>query len=341
MSSPARKKRKTGAAREEGIAGILSIEMIGKVASFANYGDDLMNICLAVGRKDSAVIRYTCLRNNYRYLQLSVERNIRAISTDKKTGSDVRDWMAINTDWRDKRITNACPEISVQVVNEVNFKQHGGRRAHTCSAAAIFHNPAVAIEFGLVEILRNIVENTDIDVNATVWNNYATSDKYHLLFLALHDDRACFDYLISTKKIDMNSRVMSGGNNKTLKMFVMETDDIQKEQFQAMVRLPTFGLNDPIDIDGRSLLPLVYMAMSASTSKTAPLSDDHLAKIQILLDAGADPTCEAGGGDYPSPLSFITHVAVITETTDHPQHSEHEMKQILQMMKTSIEREVE
>ena len=342
MSSPARKKRKTGAASEGGTAGILSIEMIGKVASFANYGDDLMNICKAVGRKDSAVIRYTCLRNNYRYLQLSVERNIRAIATDKKTGSDVRDWMAINTDWRDKRITNACREISVQVVNEVNFKQHGGRRAYTCSAAAIFHNPAVAIGFGLVEILRNIVENTDIDVNATVWNNYSTSDKYHLLFLALHDDRACFDYLISTKKIDMNSRVMSGGNYKTLKMFVMEADDIQKEQFQAMVRLPTFGLNDPIDIDGRSLLPLVYMAMSASTSKTAPLSDDHLAKIQILLDAGADPTCEADGGDYPSPLSFITHVAAITETTDHPQHSEHERwKKILQMMKPSMEQAVE
>ena len=84
MSSPARKKRKTGAASEGGTAGILSIEMIGKVASFANYGDDLMNICKAVGRKDSAVIRYTCLRNNYRYLQLAVERNIREIATNKK-----------------------------------------------------------------------------------------------------------------------------------------------------------------------------------------------------------------------------------------------------------------
>lgn len=339
MSSPARKKRKTGAASEGGTAGILSIEMIGKVASFANYGDDLMNICKAVGRKDSAVIRYTCLRNNYRYLQLAVERNIREIATNKKTGSSVRDWMAINTDWREKRITNACREISLQVVNEVKFEQHGGRRAYKCSAAAIFQNPAVAIEFGLVEILKNIVENADIDVNATVWNNFSTSDKFHLLFLALHDDRACFDYLISTKKIDMNSRVLSGGNRgyKTLKMFVMETDDIQKEQFQAMVQLPTFGLNDPINIDGRSLLPLVYMALSAATSKTAPLSNDHLAKIQILLDAGADPTCEADGGDYPSPFSFTTHVTAVTVATDHPRHSEHEgWKRILQMMKAKV-----
>ena len=37
---------------------VLSIEMIGKVASFANYGSDLMNICKAVGRKATELQRY-------------------------------------------------------------------------------------------------------------------------------------------------------------------------------------------------------------------------------------------------------------------------------------------
>ena len=333
MTSPARKKRKTEAsASDASPARALSIELIGKVASFANYGDDLMNICKAVGPKGSAVIRYTCLRNNYQYLGHAAERNVRGISSNKKVGSDVRAWMAVNTDWRENRITSACREISLDTVN---FELGGEHHRYICSAIAIFHNPAVAIEFGLVEILKNIVENSDIDINAAMWNNYSTSDKHHLLFLALHDDKACFDYLISTKKIDMNSRVTIG-RHTTLKQFVMETDDIPKEQFQAMVQLPTFRVNEPIGAGGRQILPLVYMALSASTSNT-PMSDGHLAKIQILLDEGADPTREAGDGDYPSPLSFITHVAAVTEATDHPQHSEYEAwKKILQMMKKKV-----
>ena len=74
MSPPARKRRKT-ATGSVAVTGTrrttrsqrpgLSIEMIAKVATFANYdGGDVMNICLAVGRKESAVIRYTCLRKN-------------------------------------------------------------------------------------------------------------------------------------------------------------------------------------------------------------------------------------------------------------------------------------
>ena len=58
----------------------LSIEVIAKVASFANYGNDLMNVCVAVGRKDSNILRHVCLRNNLAYVQRILEKGVKRFS---------------------------------------------------------------------------------------------------------------------------------------------------------------------------------------------------------------------------------------------------------------------
>ena len=82
----------------------LSVEMIAKVATFAKYGDDLMNICLAVRPKDADVIRYSCLRNNMNYLQCTLEKLTAVLEPPDSlwdtTKSNIDAWMAINTDWR-------------------------------------------------------------------------------------------------------------------------------------------------------------------------------------------------------------------------------------------------
>ena len=86
MPPPAKKKRKTaagsvpvGTRTTRSQRPCLSLEMIAKVATFANYdGSDLMNVCLAVGPTDAAVVRYTCLRKNYCYLRHILEQNVHA-----------------------------------------------------------------------------------------------------------------------------------------------------------------------------------------------------------------------------------------------------------------------
>ena len=310
----------------------MSIEMIGKVASFANYGDDLMNICKAVGRKDSAVIRYTCLRKNYRYLHYSAARSVQGVVRNAKTGANVRAWMAINTDWKDDPVIGVETEdISKGTYNTVTVAKDGKRRSN-CSPTVIFHNPAVAIELGLIEVLEYLVDKVGIDVNASVWNNYTHHERFHLLVHAVfQESSACFDYLMSSGKVDLNSLV-EPGQIQTLKMFLMETDDIPKERFQAMVRLPSFDLNDPIVVAGRAIPPIIYMCLSA-TASPVPMSAAHLEKVQILLDEGADPARENLDG-FPSPLSIA--IGASSEDSGDSIEIRAGWKEVVRMMRKKI-----
>ena len=346
MSPPAKKKRKTAAgsvpvgarrstrSQRPG----LSTEMISKVATFANYdGGDLMNICLAVGPKESAVVRYTCLRKNYRYLRHVLKRIVSAeeeIAANAKAGSDIRAWMAINTDWRDDpvvgRATLEDAEGALSTVEGAASTVVRDGDVTRISARIIFLNPAVAIEFGLVDVLRHLVETVGIDVNACKWNNYARDTQFHLLIQAvLHEESACLDYLLSTEKIDMNSNLASDRNH-ALKCFILGYDEMPNEHFRAIVRYPTFGVNAPMNVSGNAMSPLVFMCVSAGTGEE-PMTPRHMELIQIFLDEGADPMLQMG--DTPSPLV----VAAQGASEDDSSEVRAGWKKILRMMEEKVE----
>ena len=344
MPPPAKKKRKT-AAGSAAVTGTrrttriqrpgLSLEIIAKVATFAQYDDgDVMNICLAVGPTDAAVVRYTCLRKNYRYLQHALERNIRSGTAihNTKTGSDIRAWISINTDWKDDPVVGrATRESSEGVTSTVVVRENGVLRAK-CLARAIFHNPAVAIQFGLDDVLRHLVETVGIDINACKWNNYARDTRFHLLVQAiLHEESACLEYLLSTEKIDMNTPVVHE-HTHTLKMFVLDNDDIQKDFFQAIVRYPTFGVNVPMNVVGSAFSPLIYMCVFRAT-KEAPMSPKHMELIQVLLDEGADPTLQIGDNLSPLDFAFFAASRMNVEAT---REDKAVWKEIVRMMERKV-----
>lgn len=103
---PPRKKQKIAPSDQDGkgdpllAPAFLTTELIARVASFASYGTDVMNICLAVGPKDSAIIRYTCLRNNMKYLEYQIEPYAEETVHAEQVTTCVLAWMAVNTDWR-------------------------------------------------------------------------------------------------------------------------------------------------------------------------------------------------------------------------------------------------
>jgi hypothetical protein len=350
--TPAKKKRKTAAgavpvgtrrttrSQRPG----LSLEMIGKVASFASYdGGDVMNICKAVGRKNSAVIRYTCLRKNYRYLQHVLEQNVREETEDTrssnnaKTGADIRAWMAINTDWKDDPVVGRATRESSEGVTSTVVVRENENREYNFSARAIFHNPAVAIQFGLDDVLKNLVETAGIEVNACKWNSYTYAEPFHLLIHAVKQkDLACLEYLLSTEKVDMISPIFSDGShtNPNLKMFILAYDFMPKEHFQAIVRRPSFGVNEPMDVAGRSLLPLHYTCISAGTGR-APMSPNHMELIQILLDEGADPMLQTG--DNLSTIAFAT-LAASEENVEDSSEVKAGWREIVRMMEEKIRR---
>ena len=231
---PAKKQRKTEEEEEEqaspavGGGGALSIEMIGRVASFANYGDDLMNICKAVGPKESAVIRYTSLRNNMGFLRYTLKHltdNVDLDSAWVKTTRNVAAWMKVNTDWR-KHCTlerTEDEELATCTVQGENNENDDGQRVVpvvlSTNPLIPFNNPAVAMEIGATIILKHLVEEVGIDVNAPAWCGYNTASmgrytsKTHLLAVALTyaysvGGISSLDYLLSREETNVHALVL-------------------------------------------------------------------------------------------------------------------------------------
>jgi hypothetical protein len=129
--------------------------------------------------------------------------------------------------------------------------------------------------------------------------------------------------------IDMNSSVVPE-ETTTLKMFILGSGEMPKELFRAIVCRPTFGVNAPIDVDGRPLSPLTYLCVFSQTDE--PMRPKRMEMIQILLDEGADPTLEMG--DTPSPLIFASLSA---ENVEESREVRAGYKEIIRMMERKVE----
>ena len=335
-SPPAKKQPKTEeeqAARDDDAAGggggALSIEMIGEVASFANYGDDLMNICKAVGRKDSAVIRHACLRNNMDYLRYTLENFadnhiVNLTRSWLKREANVTAWMGINSDWRKLSTLErtADEEISTCAVRREISEDDDDQpvAALSTNPLVLFNNPAVATELGFNIILMHLVEEVGIDINSNAWCNYATasmgrSNKTHLLTVAnAFDDvnaivggsDSSFDYLLSREETKVHVPTQPG-SGKYVWQIMYESQNCNCKNFRALVEHSSF---DPNRLDGDStdmaLVPLVFALMTAFVS-TSPITGTYrsynsasadilVRKFKILLDVGADPELVLGAG---------------------------------------------
>ena len=123
--------------------------------------------------------------------------------------------MTINTDWKDDPVIGCVTREDAEgaTSNAVHLvlaamRENGIPTADEL-APIIFNNPAVAIEFGLVDVLKHLVEHVGIDINANTCSNFSSGQPYHLLFHAImHEESACIEYLMLNQKIDMNSPVV-------------------------------------------------------------------------------------------------------------------------------------
>ena len=315
---------------------VLSIEMVGKVASFANYGRDLMNICKAVGRKDCTVIRHACLRNNLNYLQRTLENYVKDWSTVDQRKVEILSWMEVNTDWR-KHCTYERANVElISASSDGDGEAHveavlggfqlrrvpGDQRSYDFNPLVLFNNPTLVIEIGLVDILKHLVEVIGIDVNAYLWNGYLSSDKFHLLGIAMRNDKSCFDYLISRDELDVCSLALSmdaarnlfGGadiadiesRSQLWQFAIADMKICVSSSFESFVQHHSFDPNMPMIVGSTSFPPLLQ-AFSYFTAgemgryifseiSAKELSDIKIAKFKALLDAGADPSLDSGDG---------------------------------------------
>lgn len=271
----------------------LSIEVIAKVASFANYVNDLMNICVAVGHKDANIVRIVCLRNNLNYLRWilkgRIERNTKFAAYWRERKQIVA-WMNINCDWR-KYCTKQ--RVSDPAYCNASTQNEQGKIIYSSDPLVLFNNPAIAIEFGLVSVLKHLVEDVGIDVNAYKWCAYGFPGRKQnpvacaALFSKVHS--ACFELFLTKSDIDLNARLCKppkkGIPNPQVWVAAFQSSSVFV--FQTMLQHPGF---DPNGSDSKLGRP--YLGMAASNFQLkASVRDQKLkiGKFQCLLDAGADP----------------------------------------------------
>lgn len=176
----------------------LTPELIVRVATYAEAvnSSELWNICLAVGRAPSRIIRHHYLKNNSSFLV----RCIRAFCSEQIKNKKVRDyylaWMAVNTDWRSFVTKDNMDDCKVVC------KREGDNFTNSFHPYAAFNNPAVAIQFGLMEPLRYLVEEKRVHINDIVWTPLNCPEKMHLLYLSMNfaqdfnSDCSIFRYLL-------------------------------------------------------------------------------------------------------------------------------------------------
>ena len=173
------------------------------------------------------------------------------------------------------------------------------------SPAMFLNSPAVAIELGQVDILKHLVEEIGIDVNAHRWSGYTSLTKHHLLSFAAEKDKACFDYLITRQAIDVCAVEEEGGPTKLWEMYFLDEPSEAAEIFDAMISHRSFDPNKSFRLNDETqpVLPL-HFACSSSIALCESEETDHLVtKTKRLLDLGADP--QLATESLPSPLDFV------------------------------------
>ena len=308
---PAKKKRKTNAGMVAATVTrrttrsqkpLLSIEMIAKVGSFADYDNgDLMNICVAVGPANAKIVRYVCLRNSMRYLQRNTRKRL-SRRDKEKLKEDLSSWMEVNTDWRQ---LCSLERVNRDVFCSANFTEDGEAMAMT-NPLILFNNPAVAIEFGRLDILKHLVEEIGIDINAQRWAGYSFFKKFHLLALAMLFNRSCFDYLLSLESTNVRAPCMVGVNQPTWEL-VFIAEENSASMFYELVQHPSFGPNRSyVDDDGIVKLPLHHACLTCIANYRREVKCHLVAKVKCLLEVGADPLLSTFS--LPSSLKYVTNM---------------------------------
>ena len=191
----------------------LNAELLAKVATYSSLGRDLLNLCVVVGPKDCALIRHAYLRKNLRYLEASLFKCFKfGAKEDDDPGWPWLDqglcrdrylaWMEVNTDWR-RLVTAERVDSLVSVFKEDNE----GNCLALVDLLLPFNNPAVAIEIGLMDPLRHLVEEMGIDVNSYHWTTF----RFHRVKLLMQcvgcDNFSAFQYLLGRETIDACAKV--------------------------------------------------------------------------------------------------------------------------------------
>lgn len=292
------------------------LDLICKIASFIDIGDDLMDLLVAFGPTECKTIRQNYLQNNDAYLVMSLDicRNAMApaIRLSHPNSSNVlnlyqlsakrfhkcRDnivaWVDVNRNWR-SRCTQA------------NMKKY---RTPLQEANLIFNNPVVAMEIGLVEVLDHLINEMGADVCDTDCKGFvadaASSHRgmdnfvFNPIMVALYrKDTEILQILLSSKTFRTGA---SSSANRLLSQFDIlyfcyEQTKIRLDVFETLVASPKIDVNT-IHRDMHCLHRFVLELgkhINRFRHREDGVADFMLGRILALLNAGSNPHTRFGG----------------------------------------------
>ena len=199
-----------------------------------------------------------------------------------------------------------------------------------------FNNPAVAIQIGLFDSLKHLVEVKGIDINSFEWSAYGSTNRMHLLcYAAKHSRKELFEYLLNRPGFNIRCRAKDtdtregGSLFNSLLLLLNQEGRFESSFLKLFMKHPEFRINGQIV---PSLLgdtyPLVSPLYSATVTCVRALTDDLYDEegfqavhegTQILLSAGADPNLIFP--DRESPISFFRSIKTLARAGNFPSFS--------------------
>jgi hypothetical protein len=154
---------------------------------------------------------------------------------------------------------------------------------------AIFSNPAIATELGLIDVVRFLIEEKGLSVNGTwdglaIWNQPNTLPITSLLFC---HNTSIFKYILTVPNVDLGMQIercpgLPLLDGSRLIHWFLRSHRYNAELLKTLLSHETVDVNACIPARGMTALHL-------ACSVPGVFQSEDVEKIRILLENGADP----------------------------------------------------
>lgn len=128
-----------------------------------------------------------------------------------KAGANHREWMEVNADWK----SIATSDTGITAMKNGLTKDAIQSGDHPFLA---FNNAALAVELGLIDAVKLLIEDKGVDPNSYGWTVYRGREhRLHLVAIAMYAKRCdIFQYLISLPTIKLWNKANDGNYSGSL-----------------------------------------------------------------------------------------------------------------------------
>ena len=237
--------------------------------------------------------------------------------------------MEVNADWRTFAVRD---KLMDRLKLACKTRETDQRKLNCLHPLIPFNNPAVAVQIGLFDSLKHLVEVNGIDVNSFEWTAFSFTKRMHLLYYAGYfGQEKIFEYLLNRPDFNLRCKASEAVRSQSLFLNLIDQDCVSMEsgRFEHPF-LKMFMQHQEFDINGLIIpfkpygiavaVPLVF---SQSQSLVTPLlcatfhcvyvlttdqfNEEKFRRIlqamEVLLSADADPNLS-----FPHCMSPITYL---------------------------------